>query len=81
MHSHAPDLSEVRGAIERRVEARKAAGIVAGVVDDSGTHIVAAGQVVLGRPDAPDGDTVFEIGSITKAMMPRACTIIFQDAS
>ncbi|MBI5433061.1 MAG: serine hydrolase [Planctomycetes bacterium] len=62
-----PSTDELRALIERRVvQERRGVGIVLGVVDARGTTIVTAGKASLegGRP--LDGDTVFEIGSITK---------------
>ncbi|MCC6406364.1 MAG: serine hydrolase [Planctomycetes bacterium] len=62
-----PTADELRALIERRVvQERRGVGIVLGVVDARGTTIVTAGKASLdgGRP--LDGDTVFEIGSITK---------------
>jgi len=47
--------------------AKKASGIVVGILDEKGTRFVAAGESSATRKQAPDGDTVFEIGSITKA--------------
>ncbi len=47
-------------------EAKKAMGIVVGTIDANGQKIVGYGKFAANRPDKPDGDTVFEIGSITK---------------
>ena len=41
-------------------------GIVVGVVEPAGQRIVSLGTFGLSDPRAVDGDTVFEIGSITK---------------
>jgi len=62
-----PPDAEIRGLLADRVDKRqKAVGIVAGVIEPSGTRIVTYGKAAKegGRP--LDGDTVFEIGSITK---------------
>ena len=64
----AVDDAEVRSLIENRIgTAKKAVGIVAGILDENGQRIVAAGRKSLSNAAVPDGDTVFEIGSITKA--------------
>src|SRR5262245_4372561 len=63
----AKTADEARAIIERRVVVEKhGVGIVLGIIDAHGTTIVTAGKAQLdgGRP--LDGDTVFEIGSITK---------------
>ena len=60
----APDLQAL---IDNRVDtAKKAVGIVAGIVDGTGVHIYSSGGTSLGAAQKPDGDTLFEIGSITK---------------
>jgi len=63
----AQDLDELRALLRNRTEeARKALGIVAGLVDATGERFAAAGATAPGGAAAPDVDTVFEIGSITK---------------
>jgi len=52
--------------INRTVETKKAAGIILGLVDASGRSFTASGATAPGVTAAPDADTVFEIGSITK---------------
>ncbi len=66
-------LSGVRDAgeleklmLNRTGEGRKAVGIVAGLVDASGERFLASGAAAPGGTAAPDADTVYEIGSITK---------------
>ena len=57
---------EIAAAIKERVEAKKAAGMVVATIEPDGTHSMAA--YGTSGPGAPplDGDSVFEIGSITK---------------
>ncbi|HOW85679.1 MAG TPA: serine hydrolase [Candidatus Aminicenantes bacterium] len=50
----------------RTGEARKAVGIVAGLVDATGERYLSSGATRPGGADALDADTVLEIGSITK---------------
>jgi len=58
--------AELRAIIEQRVAEKRSAGIVVGVLHPDGrTQLVAAGDPGPGRPPL-DGNTVFEIGSITK---------------
>jgi CubicO group peptidase (beta-lactamase class C family) len=49
-----------------RVEAGKAVGIVTGVINAKGQQVIASGKVSRDGTQAPDGDTVFEVGSVTK---------------
>jgi D-alanyl-D-alanine-carboxypeptidase/D-alanyl-D-alanine-endopeptidase len=58
----------IRRILADRVdERRQAVGIVAGVIDSNGRRVISYGAVAKGDPRRVDGDTVFEIGSITKA--------------
>ena len=51
----------------KRIDQQKqAAGIVVGVIEPSGRRVVAYGNLAKGDPRTLDGDTIFEIGSITK---------------
>ncbi len=62
-----PSDAEIRALLAERIDAeRQGVGIVVGVVDASGRRIVAYGKTdsPSGRP--LDGDTEFEIGSISK---------------
>jgi CubicO group peptidase (beta-lactamase class C family) len=63
----APDLNEIKALIANRTaEARKAVGIIVGLVDAGGRQVMAGGATAPGGTALPDADTVFEIGSITK---------------
>jgi serine-type D-Ala-D-Ala carboxypeptidase/endopeptidase len=58
---------EIRRILAERIDTRKqAVGIVAGVIDPAGRRVVAYGKLAAGDTRTPDGDTVFEIGSVTK---------------
>lgn len=61
----APALSDsvARTLITQRVDAGMGVGIVAGLLDASGPRVVSYGQSGTGH--ALDGNTVFEIGSIS----------------
>ncbi len=57
----------LQALIDNRVKtAKRAVGIVAGTVDASGTQVFAAGTTSAGGDQTLNGDTIFEIGSITK---------------
>jgi len=63
---------EIRKALAERVDGKKqVVGIVVGVVDESGRRVIAYGLTAKGGSRAVDGDTLFEIGSITKVFTAR----------
>ena len=63
----AADLDELRAALVNRVdEGKKAVGIVVGTIDANGRHLTAYGKIARNSDRTPDGDTMFEIGSMTK---------------
>ena len=58
---------EIREILVRRIDQQKqAAGVVVGVIEPDGRRVVAYGNVANGDPRPVDGDTIFEIGSVTK---------------
>src|SRR4029077_12610968 len=58
---------EIREILVRRVDHQKqAVGIVVGVIEPNGRRVVAYGNLANGDTRTLDGDTIFEIGSITK---------------
>jgi serine-type D-Ala-D-Ala carboxypeptidase/endopeptidase len=62
-----PGTDEIREILVKRVDRQKqAAGIVVGVVEPNGGRVVAYGNLAKGDPRTVDGDTIFEIGSVTK---------------
>src|SRR5579864_8909885 len=62
-----PDSDRIREILVKRVDQQKqAVGIVVGVIEPSGRRIVAYGNLAKGDPRTLDGDTIFEIGSVTK---------------
>ena len=63
-----PDDAEIRGILAERIdEQKRSVGIVVGVVEPGGRRVVAHGRLAVDDPTEVDGDSVFEIGSITKA--------------
>src|SRR4051794_40060174 len=61
-----PSDAELLALIRQRVAEKRSAGIVVGVLHPDGhTQVVAAGDPGPGKPPL-DGNTVFEIGSISK---------------
>src|SRR5580700_10965342 len=58
---------EIREILVKRIDQHKqAAGIVVGVIEPNGRRVVANGNRANGDPRTVDGDTIFEIGSVTK---------------
>lgn len=60
-----PPDSQIEQIIRDRVAAKQQCGIVVGVIDASGQRIFAAGKTSLDGP-AANGDTLYEVGSVTK---------------
>ena len=64
-----PNDLAIEKLITARVDAeRRSVGIVVGVVTPAGRRIVSHGRASLEEPRVLDGDTVFEIGSVTKVL-------------
>ncbi|HEV3202596.1 MAG TPA: serine hydrolase [Bryobacteraceae bacterium] len=62
-----PGTDEIREILVRRIDHQKqAAGIVVGIIEPTGRRVVAYGNLAKGDPRTVDGDTIFEIGSVTK---------------
>jgi len=62
-----PGTDEISEILVKRIDQQKqAVGIVVGVIEPTGRRIVAYGNLAKGDPGNVDGDTIFEIGSISK---------------
>jgi D-alanyl-D-alanine-carboxypeptidase/D-alanyl-D-alanine-endopeptidase len=62
-----PSEAYIRSILQERVEKdRKSVGIVVGIVSDEGVRIISYGKPDQQGSRSLDGETVFEIGSITK---------------
>lgn len=74
----AEDFTNVIHAfLQQRVETEKInAGIVVGIVDEHGSRIISYGKLDNGTDQEVNGDTVFEIGSVTKTFT----ALLLQDA-
>jgi CubicO group peptidase (beta-lactamase class C family) len=65
--SDIPSDREIRSILADRVEKyRQSVGIVVGVISPDGRKVLSHGKLAADDSRALDGDTVFEIGSITK---------------
>jgi D-alanyl-D-alanine-carboxypeptidase/D-alanyl-D-alanine-endopeptidase len=60
-----PSSQLIQGIIGERLDAKRSAGIVVGVIDSGGRRVAAYGDPGPGQPPL-DASSVFEIGSITK---------------
>ena len=62
-----PSNDEIREILVKRIDQQKqAVGMVVGVVEPTGRRVVAYGNLASGDARTLDGDTIFEIGSVTK---------------
>lgn len=62
-----PKTDEIREILARRIDDHKQAiGIVVGVIEPAGRRVVAYGNLAKGDARSLDGDTIFEIGSVSK---------------
>ena len=67
MSSTVLGTNEIREILVKRIDQeRQAVGIVVGVIAPNGRRVVAHGNLASGDPRVLDGDTIFEIGSISK---------------
>ena len=67
MAAVAPSDAEIRQILVNRIDKEKqGVGIVVGVIDAKGRRVVSYGSLEKGDRRPIDGDTLFEIGSITK---------------
>src|SRR2546422_6168105 len=65
--SQVPSNAEIRKILADRIGSENAGlGIVVGVIDANGRRVVAYGSLAKDNSRRLDGDTVFEIGSMTK---------------
>lgn len=62
-----PADADVREILRHRIEvSKRGVGVVVGLVDASGSRVIAHGHVRRGGDERVTGDTVFEVGSVTK---------------
>lgn len=59
--------AEIKTILADRIDtAKKSVGIVVGTIGPAGRRVVGYGKLSAADPRMPDGDTVYEIGSVTK---------------
>ena len=65
--SSIPNDADIRNILAERIDTmHRSVGIVVGVIDPQGRHIITYGHMDNGDSRPLDGDTLFEIGSVTK---------------
>ena len=57
---------QIEELLGRQVVLKNITGIAAAVIDENGTHFFGIGRINKKSNDSPDGNTIYEIGSITK---------------
>jgi CubicO group peptidase (beta-lactamase class C family) len=62
-----PPKSEVDRLVKPLIDGQWVEGLVVGLIGESGSKVYGYGRVSQKDPRPPGGDTVFEIGSLTKA--------------
>lgn len=63
----AADFTKVDKLVQPLVDSESIVGCVVGVVDGDKHQVRGYGSTHLGEGDTPNGDTIYEIGSVTKA--------------
>ncbi len=69
---------DIKQVLRTRIAARKAVGLVVGIVDKSGGRILSIGRLDQKGPVSPNENTVYEIGSITKIFTSLLLTEMIQ---
>ena len=72
MAAQTPSGAEIRKILADRVDQKQGVGIVVGLVDAHGRRVISYGSFETDGKRPVDGDTVFEIGSMTKVFTSLA---------
>jgi serine-type D-Ala-D-Ala carboxypeptidase/endopeptidase len=59
-------IDSIKAIIEKEVANKRSKSIIIGIVDANGRHIVSAGVKSDKDPTLPDGNTIYELGSVGK---------------
>jgi D-alanyl-D-alanine-carboxypeptidase/D-alanyl-D-alanine-endopeptidase len=64
-----PTDAEILGILRERIDAmHRSIGIAAGVIDREGRRVIAHGHLIQGSDRPLDGETIFQVGSVTKVL-------------
>jgi len=78
----APTLqARIAAQVQPYVEAGELMGVVVGVADGKGRQVFGFGRLDADRPGPPDGDTVYEIGSISKVFTGVLLASLIEDGT
>jgi serine-type D-Ala-D-Ala carboxypeptidase/endopeptidase len=68
-----PTNAQIEAILKQRIDREaQSPGIVVGIIDPTGQRIISYGQLSTTKADQIDGNTLFEIGSITKVFTALA---------
>lgn len=59
-------IDSIKAIIQKEVANKRSKSIIVGIIDANGRQIFSAGKLSDKNPVLPDGNTIYEIGSITK---------------
>ena len=75
-----PSDSEIKQILQFRIETvKKGVGIVVGIIDEHGSRIISYGKTQKDGAKDVDGDTVFEIGSVSKVFTSLVLAQLVKD--
>ncbi len=66
----------IKQIIQQQAELRKIPSIVVGLIDENGKHIISYGKLNKNEDKLADGNTLYEIGSITKVFTSLVLQIL-----
>ncbi len=76
---YVPSSDEIRAILDQRIHGQhQSVGIVVGVIDRDGQRVVGYGNLDRADPRPLNGDTIFEIGSLTKVFTALLLTEMAQ---
>jgi D-alanyl-D-alanine-carboxypeptidase/D-alanyl-D-alanine-endopeptidase len=73
-----PADAEVLSMLAPRLDPRADLGVVVGLLDGAGQRVVVAGRAGPGGTPPLDGNTIFEIGSVTKVLTASVLSVMVQ---